>query len=150
MKNIVLTVLNRSEKVIIFILLVLMTIVLFLATADFVYLIAVNILSPPLFLLEIREILEIFSLFLLVLVGLELLEAIRVYLNEQVIRLRVVFEIALTTIVRDVIVLDMKTLSGVSLVGIGVLIITLSVGYYLIHITQRKMKDEDSKHHPPP
>ncbi|MBN1883348.1 MAG: phosphate-starvation-inducible PsiE family protein [Deltaproteobacteria bacterium] len=145
MKNIVFTVLDRFENTVILVLMVLMTAVLLLATADLVYLIITDIITPPRFLLEIREILEIFGLFLLVLVGLELLETIKVYLSEHVIRLYVVFEIALITVVRDVIILDSKKLSGVSLLGIGVLIITLSVGYYLIHITHEKKKGEDSE-----
>jgi len=60
----------------------------------------------------------------------------------------VVFEIALITIVRDVIILDLKKLSGISLLGIGVLIFTLSIGYYLIHRTRRKNDNEDSIDHP--
>jgi len=150
MKNIIFTVLDRFENAIILVLMVLMTAVLLLATADLVYLIITDILTPPLFLLEIREILEIFGLFLLVLVGLELLETIRIYLKEHVIRLQVVFEIALITVVRDVIILDLKKLSGVSLLGIGGLIITLAVGYYLIHKTLPKDRDEDPEQHETP
>ena len=150
MKNIIFTVLDRFENAIILVLMVLMTAVLLLATADLVYLIIIDIITPPLFLLEIREVLEIFGLFLLVLVGLELLETIRIYLKEHVIRLQVVFEIALITVVRDVIILDLKKLSGVSLLGIGGLIITLAIGYYLIHKTRRKDCTEDPEQRPSP
>lgn len=143
MKKIVFTVLDRFENAIILVLMVLMTAVLLVATADLVYLIITDIITPPVCLLEIHEILEIFGLFLLVLVGLELLETIRIYLEEHVIRLQVVFEIALITVVRDVIILDLKKLSGVSLLGIGGLIITLAVGHYLIHITRRKDRGQD-------
>lgn len=150
MKNIAFTVLDRFEKAIILVLMVLMTVVLLLATADLVYLIITDIISYPLFLLEIREILEIFGLFLLVLVGLELLETIRIYLKEHAVRLQVVFEIALITIVRDVIILDLKKLSGVSLLGIGGLIITLAVGHYLIHKTRLNEQGKDSEQRPSP
>ena len=150
MKNIIFTVLDRFENAIILVLMVLMTAVLLLATADLVYLIIIDIITPPLFLLEIREVLEIFGLFLLVLVGLELLETIRIYLKEHAIRLQVVFEIALITVVRDVIILDLKKLSGVSLLGIGGLIITLAIGYYLIHKTRRKDCTEDPEQRPSP
>jgi len=150
MKNIIFTVLDRFEEIIIVILMVLMSIVLLLTTADLVYLIVTDIFDSQYFLPSIRELLEIFGLFLLILVGLELLEAIRIYLNEHVIRLRVVFEIALITVVRDVIILDLKKLSGTSLLGIGVLILTLSVGYYLIHLTHRKKDTRDSGDTPTP
>ena len=45
-------------------------------------------------------------------VGLELLETIRIYVKEHIIRLQVVFEIALITVVRDVNIPDLKNIFG--------------------------------------
>lgn len=50
-----------------------MTIVLLLATVDLGWLIVQDILSSPMFLLEVEELLDIFGFFLLVLIGIELL-----------------------------------------------------------------------------
>jgi uncharacterized membrane protein (DUF373 family) len=52
----------------------------------------------------------------------------------------VVFLVAMIAIARKVIILDIKEVSGITLVGIGAIIITLSGGYYLV---RSKRKDED-------
>jgi uncharacterized membrane protein (DUF373 family) len=91
-----------------------------------------DIVSPPRLLLNITQMLEIFGLFLLVLIGIELLETMKIYLVQHVIRVRVVFMVALIAIARKVIILDLSKLETLTLVGLGVVIVALSIGYYLI------------------
>jgi uncharacterized membrane protein (DUF373 family) len=125
--------LRKLEKVLIHALMVMMGLVLLLSTVELGWIIAKDILSPPLFLLEIEELLDIFGLFMLVLIGIELLETImKTYLKENVNHVEVVFLVAMIAIARKVIILDIKDVSGITLVGIGAIIITLSAGYYLI------------------
>ena len=125
--------LKKLEKVLIHALMVMMALVLLLATVELGWIIVKDIFSPPVFLLEIEELLDIFGLFMLVIIGIELLETImKTYLKENVNHVEVVFLVAMIAIARKVIILDVKDVSGVTLVGIGAIVITLSAGYYLI------------------
>ena len=125
--------LKKLEKVLIHALMVMMALVLLLATVELGWIIVKDVFSPPVFLLEIEELLDIFGLFMLVIIGIELLETImKTYLKENVNHVEVVFLVAMIAIARKVIILDVKDVSGVTLVGIGAIVITLSAGYYLI------------------
>jgi uncharacterized membrane protein (DUF373 family) len=132
--------LRKLEKVLIHALMIMMALVLLLATIELGWIIIKDVISPPVFLLEIEELLDIFGLFMLVIIGIELLETImKTYLKENVNHVEVVFLVAMIAIARKVIILDVKDVSGVTLVGIGAIVITLSAGYYLI----RKKRDGD-------
>ena len=64
------------EKIVIITLIVLMMSVVLFSTIDLGWLIIKDLISSPMFLLDVDELLDIFGFFLLVLVGLELLETI--------------------------------------------------------------------------
>lgn len=124
---------KKFEKMIIFSLLAMMVLVLFLSTLDLAWIIIKDIISPPLFLLDIDEILEIFGLVMLVLIGLELTETmVKTYQSQSVDHAQIVISVAIIAIARKVIILDVKELSGLSLLGIAAIILALSIGYYLI------------------
>jgi uncharacterized membrane protein (DUF373 family) len=88
--------------------------------------------KPPLFLLNIKEMLEVFGFFLMVLIGLELLESIKAYLEEDRIHAEVVFLVAIVAISRKVIILDYKEVKPEVLFGMSALIVALGIGYYLV------------------
>jgi uncharacterized membrane protein (DUF373 family) len=83
-------------------------------------------------MLEIDQLLEIFGLFLLVLIGIELLDTMKAYLVEKVVHVEIVFAVALIAVARKVIVLDVAKYPSLTLIAIGVIILALSIGYYLI------------------
>lgn len=114
----------------------LMALVVLLATAELLYIIVREIATPPLVFLEIDQLLNIFGHFLLVLIGIELLETFKIYIEENVINVQVVLLVAIIAIARKVIILDVKTLPSMTLVGIGVIVISLSIGYYLVKKSQ--------------
>lgn len=120
------------ERGIIAALIVMMTIVLLLATLELGYILAKDILTPPVLILEIGELHEIFGLFLIVLIGIELLETIRTYFSKNVIHVHVVFTVAIIAIARKVIILDISKMTELALAGIASIILALAVGYYLI------------------
>ncbi len=124
--------LKKFEKIIVTALIVMMVVTILLATIELGWLIIKDIITPPVILLEINELLDIFGLFLLVLLGIELVSTLKTYLTENEIHVEVVFAVALIAIGRKVIILDVKELSSLSLMGIAAIIISLSVGYYLV------------------
>jgi len=124
--------LEKVERLVVSSLLVMMVSVVFLSTVELGWIIIKDIITPPVFLLDINELLDIFGMFLLVLIGVELLETVKMYLNEKKVHVEVVFTVAMIAIARKVIILDVKELSSLTLIGIGAIIIALSSGYYLI------------------
>jgi uncharacterized membrane protein (DUF373 family) len=123
---------GRFEKVIIYSLTVLMITTVLFATIELAYLLVRDLLSPPLFLLEIEEMLEVFGWFLMVLLGLELLETIVAYIREHVIHIEVVLVVAIIAVSRKVVILDITKLPPLTLVGIAAIVIALSAGYFLV------------------
>ena len=124
---------KKLEKIIIFSLLIMMVLVLFLSTLDLAWIIIKDIITPPIFLLDIDELLEIFGLVMLVLIGIELMQTMaKTYLSQSVDHAQIVMAVAIIAIARKVIILDVKELSGVALLGIAAIILALSIGYYLI------------------
>lgn len=131
-------VLKKIENAVILALIFMMIVVVLISTAELGYIIVKDILSPPVFWLEIHELLEIFGFFLLILIGVELLETIKAYLVEKVVHSEIVLEVALIAITRKVIILDLKDYSGLTIIGIAALIITIAAAYYLIKRTTPK------------
>ena len=136
---------RKFEKVVVFSLVVMMSLVLLLATVELAWIILKDIVTPPMFLLEVEELLEIFGLFMLVVIGVELLETItKTYLDQVTDHARIVMAVALIAISRKVIILDVKDHSGIELLGIAAIILALSLGYYLIRRHDgRKMEGTD-------
>jgi len=122
--------LKKFEKVITVTLVVMMAIVVLLATIELGWIIIKDIITPPVFLLEIEELLDIFGLFLLVLIGVELLETIKAYVKENVVHFEVVLTVAMIAIARKVIILDVKELPSMTLVGIAAIIVALAAAKY--------------------
>jgi uncharacterized membrane protein (DUF373 family) len=137
---------KKFERVIIFSLVIMMCFVLLLATIELGWIIIKDVLTPPVFLLEIDELFEIFGLFMLVLIGIELLETIiKTYTNQNVNHAKIVMAVALIAIARKVIILDLEKYSGLSLTGIAAIILALSLGYYLIQLkpgTKKPVENE--------
>ncbi len=124
--------LKKFERIIINILIGMMIIVVFLTTLELGRIIIKDIISPPVFLLEISELMEIFGFFLLVLIGIELLETIKAYLIDGVVHVEIVLEVALIAIARKVIILDIAHYDGFRLLGLAALIVTVSIGFFVV------------------
>jgi uncharacterized membrane protein (DUF373 family) len=119
------------ERVIVFALIFLLGLVILLATVDLVRKIVTDLLGDPLFLLSVNQLLDIFGYVLLILIGVELVETIKTYFTEHVVHTEVVLEVALIAIARKVIIVDTKEMSPMMIIGIAVLVIALSLGYFL-------------------
>ncbi|MGB3943856.1 MAG: phosphate-starvation-inducible PsiE family protein [Methanothrix sp.] len=132
--------LARFQNVVLLVLTWLMALVVLLATAELFYIIAREVATPPLLFLEIDQLLNIFGHFLLVLIGIELLETFKIYIEENVINVQVVLLVAIIAVARKVIILDVKALPSMTLIGIAAIVISLSVGYYLVKKSQQDEK----------
>jgi uncharacterized membrane protein (DUF373 family) len=120
------------ERVIVLTLLGLMMVTVLVSTVELAVILFQELMKPPLFLLNIEEMLEVFGFFLMVLIGLELLETIKAYLEEDRVHAEVVFLVAIVAMSRKVIIVDYKEIAPEMLYGIGVVIIALACGYFVI------------------
>ena len=135
--------LRKFKKILISSLTLMMAFVLLLSAIELGWVIAKDVITHPVFLLDINELLEIFGLFMLVLIGVELLETImKTSLTEGVNHAEIVISVAIIAIARKVIILDVKEVSGITLIGIGGIILALSLGYFLIKHKQNEKSNE--------
>ena len=130
------TLMKKYEKVMIQALMVMMAIVLGLATLDLAYFIIKDTIQTPYLLLSVEQLLDLFGLFMLVLIGIELLETImKTYITQDQPHYEVVLSVAIIAIARKVIILDLKEVDSLSLIGIALIILALTVGYFLMKKT---------------
>jgi uncharacterized membrane protein (DUF373 family) len=119
-------------------LLIMLACVVLLATFELGWFIVRDVLTPPIFLLEIDEMLELFGQFMLVLIGLELMHSVKIYIEDREFHLESVLAVALIAIARKIITLDAKALPEGAMLGIAAIVIALVVGYYFLQRTRRE------------
>lgn len=126
---------KRVEKYIIQLLIALMSILLIIASLQLAYEVVKAIITSEGFLIDLDGLMELFGVFLLVLIGIELLDTIKVYFKKHVIHVEIVLLVAIIAVARKVIVLDFEKYGGPEIIGIGLLVVALAGGYYLIKKT---------------
>ncbi len=120
------------ERYIIKTLIALMSILLILATIQLAYLVVVSIIQSDVFILDVDVLMDLFGVFLLVLIGIELLDTIKVYFKKHEIHVEVVMLVALIAVARKIVLMDLSYYSGLEILGIAAIVISLSLGYYFI------------------
>jgi len=139
-----LSLLKKIERIIVSALLIMMVITVLLATIEVGWILIKDVLTEPMFLLEVEELLDLFGLFLLVLIGIELMETLKVYLTERAVHVEVVFTVALIAVGRKVIILDVKEMPGVTLFAIAAIIVAMSFGYFLLKYLRHHEKEDEA------
>ncbi|MEO0351320.1 MAG: phosphate-starvation-inducible PsiE family protein [Cyanobacteria bacterium P01_A01_bin.15] len=109
-----------------------MLIVIFVIMVDLVRFLAVALLEPSPVGFFKATLSEIFGLFLSVLIALEILENITAYLKKHVVQVELVIVTSLTAVARKIIILDLEKVTGVSLIGLAVAILALSISYWIV------------------
>ncbi len=80
---------------------------------------------------------DIFGMFLSVLIALEILENITAYIQKRVVQVELVIATALTAVGRKLIILDLDTVSGVSVIGLAIALLALSISYFIVRTVHR-------------
>ena len=135
--------LEKFEGIVNWSLLVLMACVVLLATVELAWILVKDVLTPPVFLLEIHELLELFSLFLLVLIGIELLHSVKTFILRREIHLESVLTVAMIAVARKIIVLEPKEWPEGTLLGLAALVLALSISYYVMQRSRRERGNSD-------
>ncbi len=119
------TVINTS-------LLVMMAIIVALTTIDLGWSIIQDVMTAPVLRLDVSQLVDLFSMFLLVLIGVELLETVKAYMIDKSVHVEVIVSVGLVAITRKVVLLEPKTLDGLSLIGIAAIIAALAGAYWAL------------------
>ncbi|GHF91510.1 phosphate-starvation-inducible PsiE family protein [Thalassotalea marina] len=111
---------------------VLMTFVIFMGVVDVAWTIYQKLGNKPLFILTVNDMLATFGSFMAVLIAIEIFVNITIYLKEEIIHVKIVIATALMAVSRKVIILDLKVVTAEQIYGLGILIVALSIGYWVV------------------
>jgi uncharacterized membrane protein (DUF373 family) len=120
---------KKLEHWVTLVLVALLCTIVVLATVELAVTTAKDIVEPPVLFPGIDKLLDLFGRVLLVVIGLELIETMRVFAAEGVVRVEVVLTVAMTALARRVIVLEPEHVSAPTLFAIAALLVALSVAY---------------------
>ncbi|MBU1274252.1 MAG: phosphate-starvation-inducible PsiE family protein [Proteobacteria bacterium] len=134
---------GRVEHYTVMALLLMMVLVIVISTVELAIMLFQDLANPPLMLFNINELLDLFGFFFMILIGLELVETIKMYLDESKIHVEVVFLVAMIAVARKVIILDAKAHEWTTLLAVAAVILALSVGYYLFKLAHRQEKPKN-------
>jgi uncharacterized membrane protein (DUF373 family) len=79
---------------------------------------------------------------LAVVLGLELIETLKTYFHEHRVRLEVILIVSIIAVGRHVIQVDFAHVSGLELIGIGALMLSLTTGFFLVTKTHGRTKTD--------
>ena len=122
---------NVQRVVVVLVLMIVLTL-LGVMIARLGWLLGVELLSTPIEQLTADQFLSLFSFMLLVLIGVELVEAVQLFLSDAHVHVEFLILIALTAICRKILILDVTKAPALTLVGIAALVVALAGAYFLI------------------
>ena len=98
----------------------------------------------PKLLFSYEEGLTLFSLLMNIFIALELIETLKDYMTKGTIQVQYILIIGLIAVSRKLITTEFLEADGLKNIGMGVIIISLSVAYYLINKSNADKKDKPS------
>ncbi len=111
---------------------VIMVLVILWGVADICWVIYKRLLEPPYFLLKMNDILVTFGAVIAVLIAIEIFINVVLYLQEDIIHVKLVLATALMAIARKVIVFDFKELQPHYVYATGFVVLSLGIVYWLV------------------
>ncbi len=112
---------------------------LLLAFVDIAHVIYTKIIAHPAFVVDAQGLMELFSLILILLIGLELIETVKMYLEEGAVHVELVLLVAIIAIARKVIVWDFDDYSHTELYSLAAMVLALAVSYFLVKHSSLKI-----------
>ncbi|MFO7595488.1 MAG: phosphate-starvation-inducible PsiE family protein [Desulfocurvibacter africanus] len=124
---------------------VLMTFVILWGILDVIWVLYQRLLEPPFMLLQINDILATFGAFMAVLIAIEIFANIVMYLQSDIIHIRLVLATALMAAARKVIVLDFTEVASTYVFALAAIIISLGISYWLLTRRRYNARDDNAK-----
>ncbi len=120
---------EKFEKIIYAVLMILLIVVVLAAIADLVNYLYIALVTTTPVLLESHEMITVLGAFLLVLIGVELLDTIKAYFRENTIHVEIVVLLAIIAVARKVLLLDPTTYTTTITDGKSVTVVTPITGF---------------------
>ncbi|MCF6282655.1 MAG: phosphate-starvation-inducible PsiE family protein [Candidatus Polarisedimenticolaceae bacterium] len=124
--------LHQIIRVAVKVLAVLMVAVIVWGIGDVIYVLYQRLMEPPFLLLSISDILATFGAFLAVLIAIEIFINITLYLEKDVIPVKIVVATALMAISRKVIIFDFEKVTPPFVLATAAVVLALGITYWLI------------------
>jgi len=138
-----LAVLSEIIRLSVRLLALLMVLVIIMGVVDVGWTLYQKMITPPMYILTISDMLATFGAFMAVLIAIEIFINITIYLKDNVIHVRIVIATALMAIARKVIILDLETVEPDYLIGIALIVLTMSIAYFIV----RPASDQSDEEH---
>lgn len=129
------------ERITSIILIVSLALVVVLSIPSLGYLIMEEVLTPPIWVITVEKIRSILDLVLWILIAIELIETVRIYLDERGLKLETVLTVSMIAMARKIIAVRLRDYEPVMVLGMAALIASLGLSYYLIR-KSRSFHDE--------
>lgn len=120
------------EKLIIRALILMLLLAITLGTCELGRILIIDILAPPIVLLDVSTIFDIFGIVLVILIGMELLKSMKMFLTDEKVKPELVIEVAMIALCNKIITLDVSHLPAMAPVGIAALLLALSAAYFVL------------------
>ena len=88
---------------------------------------------------------QLIGLFLTILIGVELLEAVKAFLKEEIVHVEIVVLVAIIAISRKVIVWEISSIGYMELIALALMLLALAATYWVIKICYKKQSKCKSK-----
>jgi len=131
--------LKYLQRFIIIILLFIMSLILLLAIFDLGFFIFKNIFQGEFGQFSFTSLNELFSMFLVILIGVELLEAVKAFLQKEIIHVEIVVLVAIIAIARKVIIWDFSNVNSWETISLAAMLLSLAITYALIKGTELRV-----------
>ena len=134
--------LNILQKSIIYFLLILISILLIIAILDVFIQLYNGIIVGSLTEFIKSQFTQLIGLFLTILIGVELLEAVKAFLKEEIVHVEIVVLVAIIAISRKVIVWEISSTNYMDLISMAIMLLALGATYWIIKICYKKPKSK--------
>jgi len=128
----IISVLRGVTHLILFMLMFVLVASMFLGTLDLFiqFYEAVVSKDPHPFVIKVQDLYGFFSIILIVIVGYELFRSMTIILEQRKIPVKEIMEIAMIALANKVVTLDLHATDMQSMIGLGVIIVSLGVAYF--------------------
>lgn len=137
--------LNILQKSIIYFLLIIISILLVVAILDVIIQLYNGITDNSLTEFIKTQFTQLIGLFLTILIGVELLEAVKAFLKEEIVHVEIVVLVAIIAISRKVIVWEISSIGYMELIALALMLLALAATYWVIKICYKKQSKCKSK-----
>ncbi len=117
-----------------------MLLILLVATIDLALYIVKNMFQQDFMLFSVDALGELFGIFLVILIGVELLQALKAFLEEEIIHGEIVVRVVIIAIARKVIVWEFRELSAMETFALSGMMLVLAITYFLVKHTDHKCR----------